>query len=141
MRIKIPIDIVELELNNYHPIVSCTFSDGSIGKWVIDTGASKTVFDKNLSGKFFDNQQETEELHSAGVNQQPIETTTGYLKSFLLGKLKVDNLKVALLDLSHINKLYSKTTDLEICGLLGSDFLMRYKAVVDYKKSKLILIK
>lgn len=45
MEIKIPIEIVELEDNSFHIIVSLQI--GSIeGDFIIDTGASVTVIDK-----------------------------------------------------------------------------------------------
>jgi hypothetical protein len=43
-------------------------------------------------------------------------------------------MKVALLDLSHINELYKRATDLEICGLIGGDFLTKHHALIDYKR-------
>ena len=46
---KISIELVELEYHNYHLLVQGKFEDGEKAYWIIDTGASKTVFDKNLS--------------------------------------------------------------------------------------------
>jgi len=138
MRITIPIQIIELEENNYHIHITSVFYDGKIGNWIIDTGASKTVFDKNKAD-YYNNSDETEELHSAGVGEKPLETSLAFLKPLEIGKLKIENMKVALLDLERINELYSKTTNIEICGLLGGDFLVKYKAVIDYRKSTLVL--
>jgi hypothetical protein len=53
--------------------------------------------------------------------------------------MKIEKMQLAVLDLTHINELYSASTDLEICGLLGGDFLVQHKAVIDYKKRRLIL--
>ncbi len=139
MRYKIPIEIIEIEWGNYHPVVSSEFINGRKGYWVIDTGASKTVFDKNQTELILSVEDETEDLHAANMSEEPLKTSLGYLKKFAIGKFSVENLKVALLDMNHINELYSKVTDLEICGLLGSDFLVEYKAVIDYKKRRLIL--
>lgn len=139
MRIKIPINIIELEPDNYHIIITSEFSDLKKGNWVIDTGASKTVFDKNLN-EFYDLLEgETDEIHTAGIGGEPQTISLAHLKFVQIGKLIIKNLNVALLDLSHINKLYANTTDLEICGLIGGDFLMKYKAVIDYKKQVLFL--
>lgn len=139
MRHKIPIEIIELESENYHLIISSVFSDGTKGNWVIDTGASKTVFDKNLKAHFLLSDEKPDELHSASVSEEPLETSIGYLNPFSFQKLKVENMKVALLDMSHINTLYSKVCNLEICGLIGSDFLLSHKAIIDYKKKRLVL--
>lgn len=139
MRYTIPIDIIELESENYHLIITSAFADGVKGNWVIDTGASKTVFDKNLTDYFLLSDDETEDLHSAGINDEPLKTSMGYLKRFSFGKLEVENMKVALLDMSHINELYSKVTDIKICGLLGSDFLLKHKGLIDYKRKRMRL--
>ena len=141
MRYKVPIEIIQLELENYHLIVCCTYADGTKGNWVLDTGASKSVFDNNLVDHFSSNGDETEELHSAGVSDEPMTTSLGYLKMLSFGKLKVESMKVALMDMTHINELYSKVADLKICGLLGSDFLLKYKAVIDYKRKRLVFSK
>ena len=138
MRIIIPIQIIELEENNYHIHITSVFYDSKIGNWIIDTGASKTVFDKNKAD-YYNSSDETEELHSAIVGEKPLETSLAFLKPLEFGKLRIENMNVALLDLEHINELYSKTTNVEVCGLLGGDFLVKYRAVIDYKKSTLTL--
>ncbi len=138
-KIKIPLNIIELEAGNIHLLVSAVFTDGANANWIIDTGASKTVFDKSLSENYIILEDETEEIHSAGISEKPMETSTGKLNVFYLGKLKIDMEKVALLDLSHINDLYKKATQYQICGLIGGDFLMKYKAVIDYKRKILVL--
>lgn len=141
MKIKIPIQIVELEDDNYHLIVTSVFSDGTKGYWAIDTGASKTVFDKNKKEKYSVSDEKADQVHTAGISEKPVKTTIAYLHPLSLGKLKLKKLKVALLDLSHINKLYSKTAHLKICGLVGGDFLMKYRARIDYKDKIMILQK
>ncbi len=141
MRIKIPIKIIELEPDNYHIIISGEFADGKKGNWVIDTGASKTVFDKNLAQYYSELHGESDQIHTAGIGDEPQDISLGLLNAFQIGKLKVEKLKVALLDLSHINNLYSKCSEIKICGLFGSDFLLNYNAVIDYKKQLLFLNK
>lgn len=139
MRHKIPIEIIELESDNYHLILKGVFADGVKGNWVIDTGASKTVFDKNLTEYYEVLHGETDEIHTASADENPQEISMGILSELHFGKRNVVNLKVALMDLTHINKLYLKTTNLEICGLLGGDFLMENNAVIDYKKKRIVL--
>lgn len=141
MRIKIPIQIIELEPDNYHIMVSSVFADGDSANWIIDTGASKTVFDKKLIEYYFILEGELDEIHTAGIGEQPMAVILAELKTTDFGKLIVKNQKVALLDLSHINELYSKVSDIKISGLLGGDFLMKYRAVIDYRKKLMVLKK
>ena len=139
MKIKIPLQLVELETGNFHLIATGTFPDGTTGNWAVDTGASKTVFDKNLASFYSVLPGAEEEIHSAGIGEKPVETILGFLSAFSLGKFKTGKMKVALLDLSHINELYKKATNLEICGLIGGDFLSKHKAVIDYKRKIMVL--
>jgi len=139
MKVTVPLQIIELEDDNFHLVVSSILPGGTEGLWVVDTGASKTVFDKTQSESYSLDNQETEEVHTAGIAEKPLETETGRIRSFLLGKMKVENLRVAILDLSHINTFYSKATSLKICGLIGSDFLLKHQAIIDYKKKLLRL--
>jgi hypothetical protein len=139
MKIKIPLQIVELEDDNFHLVVQSVFNDKTTGFWVVDTGASRTVFDKNLENLYVSEEESSDQLHTAGIGEKPIETTLAFLKTFSFGKLNVENLKVALLDLTHINKLYSKATNLKICGLLGGDFLMKHQADINYRKKIMLL--
>lgn len=141
MKIKIPLRLIDLEDDNFHLVVESVLPDKSTGYWVVDTGASKTVFDRNLSKNFREVKGGSEELHTAGIGEKPLESAIGYLKHFSMGKLKVEEMRVALLDLSHLNEFYSKVTNLKICGLLGSDFLLSHRAVVDYKKKEMVLMR
>ena len=62
------------------------------------------------------------------------------MQPFTLGKYKLENLKVALFDLTHINEFYRTIiTRINICGLIGSDVLLKHKAVINYKYKTLAL--
>lgn len=139
MRIKIPLKIIELEPENVHIVITCSFSDGTNGNWIIDTGASKTVFDKKLIQYYSELDGESDQIHSAGIGEKPMDVRLGELESLTFEKLSVENQKVALLDLSHINILYAKVSNIKIVGLLGSDFLLRHKAIIDYRKKRIVL--
>ncbi len=140
LRIKIPLKIVELEEENFHLLANAVFDDHSTGWWVVDTGASKSVFDKNQLERYLVAEGENDQVHTAGISDQPLQTTIAHLKPFSFGKLHIPNQRVALLDLSHINELYDKAANLKICGMLGGDFLVHYQAKIDYRKKVMELI-
>ncbi|WP_167617459.1 aspartyl protease family protein [Maribellus sediminis] len=141
MRYKIPIELIELEDDNYHLVVSSDFADRRKGIWVIDTGASKSIFDKTLESDYTLIDGLSEDLHSAGISDDPIKSEVANMNPFSFSGMKIENMKVAVLDLSHINQLYAASTDIVICGLLGGDFLVRYQAVIDYKRKRMLLRK
>ncbi|HKJ79625.1 MAG TPA: hypothetical protein VKA10_08820, partial [Prolixibacteraceae bacterium] len=72
MKIKIPLQIIELEEGNFHIIAEGKFTNGTNGYWAIDTGASKTVFDKNQEEMYSFTEEMTEEIHSAGIGEKPL---------------------------------------------------------------------
>lgn len=131
---KIPVELIELEHQNYHMLVQGTFEDGEKGYWIVDSGASKTVFDRQLE-QYFTLIEPTsdEEYQSAGISEGMVETAVGQLGPVAFGKLKIKEQKVALINLDHVNEIYRKYRDIRICGLLGSDLLKKYHCVIDYK--------
>jgi hypothetical protein len=138
-KIEIPIRLVELENENYHILVEIKFSDNEPQMWVIDTGASKTVLDINLINYFTEVETPMTEIESRGIGDTTIETKSGNIRVMKLGDKILYNLNVALIDLSQLNILYHRFTNEKITGLIGSDFLVRYKATIDFKKLVLSL--
>ena len=131
---KIPLELIELEHHNYHLLVQARFEDGEKGYWIIDTGASKTVFDKGLKQYYYEIEADfDEEYQSAGISEGMVETSVGAIRQVAFGDLKLKDQKVALIDLGHVNDIYRKYRDVRICGLLGSDLLKKYQCVIDYK--------
>jgi len=47
--------------------------------------------------------------------------------------------EAVLLDLSHVNKSYEQIGLKQIEGVLGSDILLKYNAIIDYPKKELRL--
>ncbi len=131
--IKIPLQIIELERENYHILIEGSFEDGTPSHWIIDTGASKSVLDKNLSSHYEDvDSDDLEDYQSAGINQGMMETSVGKLTCLRFGDLEIAGQKVALIDLDHVNEIYEKYTSYRISGLLGGDILMHYQCKIDY---------
>ena len=133
--IEIPLQIIELENNNYHILVEGSFDDGTSACWIIDTGASKSVLDSNLSQFYEPIESDNEEdYQSAGINQGMMETSVGKILHLRFGNLDLTNQKMALIDLKHVNDIYEKYTTYKIAGLLGGDILMQYKCIIDYER-------
>jgi hypothetical protein len=131
--IELPIQIIELENDNYHILIEGWFKDETPSCWVIDTGASKTVLDKNLDNYYeLLESDNLDDYQSAGINQGMMETAVGKLTYLRFSKLEIVGQKVALIDLSHVNEIYGKYTSFRISGLLGGDILMRYQCSIDY---------
>lgn len=132
--VEIPLQIIELEKDNFHILIEGEFHDQRISCWIIDTGASKSVMDINQSAYYeILDSDNLDDYHSAGINQGMMDTSVGKIDFLKLGDLEIKNHKVALIDLKHVNEIYEKYTPYLISGLLGGDILMQYKCRIDYE--------
>ncbi len=139
MHIEITIEIIELEENSYHLMIEGTFNEELKGNLIIDTGASKTVLDSSFVTPFVTEVKDLEENDSSGINATITNAQTGIIPYITFSTLNIENFECLLIDLSHVNQVYQKYTERQIAGLIGSDFLLKYKAVIDYEKEKLFL--
>ncbi|HAP17964.1 MAG TPA: hypothetical protein DCR38_09420, partial [Butyricimonas virosa] len=56
-----------------------------------------------------------------------------------IGDHTIENVHAAVIDLQYVNSLYDKHLQRRVAGLLGSDFLVRHEAVIDYGNKELRL--
>jgi hypothetical protein len=139
MTINIPLETIDLQGEGYHLLVNVKIC-GKPFKVVLDTGASKTVFDHQML-THADKKitvQSTNSL-SAGLGTLTMESYTAVLPELKLGRLKLADFEVAVLDLSNINHAYAQLNHPQVLGVLGGDILMQYNAVIDYGKQRLKL--
>ena len=129
---EISFEIVELEANTYHPLVKAEFPGLEEHWWVIDTGASKSVFDVFLSGYWISD--EGDSVMATGLGKEVVETNSGTIAELKLGGFNFGSFKVALVDFCHINNEYAKFSDKQIVGLIGCDFLYSHKAILDFEQ-------
>ncbi len=101
--IEIPLQIIELEQENYHILIEGHFKDETPSYWIIDTGASKTVLDLNMN-PFFEliDSDETDDYQSAGINQGMMETSVGRMSYLRFGNMQITDQKVALIPWSPL---------------------------------------
>jgi len=136
---KIPLSLIALDQSSYHIIARGIINDLPVNL-VIDTGASKSVFDRNyLKDHLPEQDNQAEEIHSTGITADKIEAIRSTATTLTLGRLTLYQYPVMLINMKEINKLYSKVTGTTIHGLIGSDFLHSMNAVIDYGKSVMIL--
>jgi predicted aspartyl protease len=141
MKYKIKLVIEELERKNYHLFVNLEIN-GIDCRLLLDTGASKTVFDSERVLRFVKSFKiKSNESKSVGLGVSEMETHVVNLKKITIGKLEIKKMEVAVLPIGHVNTTYQQLEIPEIDGVLGSDFLMKYEAVIDYPKMTMTLKK
>lgn len=121
-------------------MVEVTLNATTKASLIIDTGASKTVFDKNFISPIASNIEAVEDNRSSGINAMIDEASVGTIDEFKIGDLTINNYQCLMLDLSHINELYKNYADKYIAGLLGSDFMVENKAIINYAEKSITFI-
>lgn len=114
------------------------FLNNKVARFVVDTGASQTVIDKNRAEHFIPGgiHRKLDAL-TAGIGTNTLESQAVIIKNIRIGELKIKNYELILLDLQHVNESYKTMGFKEIDGIFGSDLLDKYSAVIDFKKAQL----
>ena len=137
--IDIPLQLLDIEGEGFHVMVKGMIH-GKEASFLIDTGASRSVFDPNTISTFIDDLEfEKKEGMTAGVGSSDLESATFRIDIFSIGELEIDDYEAVALDLENIHEMYEKLGLPCIDGIIGGDLLKRYKAIINYKSKKLRL--
>ena len=137
--IEIPINIINIEGDGFH-LVAEGLINNKKARFVVDTGASRTVFDKERILTFADDTEFSEkEGLSAGIGGTDISSFIFTIKELSFGDLKINNYQAVAMDLSNINNSYAMIKLSPIDGVLGGDLMKKYQAIINYKSKKMRL--
>ena len=137
--IEVPIQLLDIEGEGFHIMVKGSIH-GKEANFLIDTGASRSVFDPKIISTFIDDLQfEKKEGMTAGVGSSDLEAVTFLIDRFSIGALEITDYQAVALDLENIHEMYGKLGLPRIDGIMGGDLLKRYKAVINYRCKKLRL--
>jgi hypothetical protein len=135
MTIKAPMRIIDLHDDGFHPLMEIVLF-GKTFTVVLDTGASKTAFDKTMLQAHEEALIQDSDRLSTGLGTNDMTSFTTVIPDMYIGDLHIQNIEVAVLDLSTINIAYRQLNHPEVLGVLGGDILVQYKAVIDYGKKQ-----
>lgn len=137
--IEIPINIISIEGDGFHLIAEGLINDKK-ARFVVDTGASRTVFDKDKVMNYIDNPEFSEkEGISAGIGGTDISSFIFNINKLNFGELEISDYQAVAMDLSNVNNSYAMINIPPIDGVLGGDLLKKYQAVINYKLKKIRL--
>lgn len=135
--IEAPIQLLDIEGEGFHIMVSGLIH-GKEAHFLVDTGASRSVFDPNTIATFIDNPIfEKKDGITAGVGSSDLESSTFRIDSFFIGTMEIVNYEAVALDLGNIHQTYEKLFLPHIDGIIGGDLLQKYKAVINYRSKKM----
>ena len=103
------------------------------GIFLIDTGASNSCIDYNKFEKFKLNLQKSDELALSATDEIK-EIYISKKNSILISEWLTDDVEIILFDMKQIVKSLKEKDNIEIDGILGSDFLINSEARIDFKK-------
>jgi len=133
--ISIPYNYMEYNLTRFNDmlLIDVLLNDNK-AKLLIDTGASKCILDINKSEQY-------------GFKYIPFLTNKyigigGLTDIYVIYDYNIDLFHVSFVgaDLSDINEYFKKDGYL-IVGIIGSDFLNKNGAIIDYRTNKLYMIR
>jgi hypothetical protein len=138
--ISIPLKLINLQDDGFHLLVEIiVFKKKHFA--VLDTGASRSVFDKSLIEQHLsETLQVSDEINAATLftTTTTIQATVPELK---IGSLKIKNYETVAFDLQSVSETYQQFGHPPIMSIIGGDILMQYKAVINYDKMVLRLYK
>ncbi|PKP48541.1 MAG: clan AA aspartic protease [Bacteroidetes bacterium HGW-Bacteroidetes-12] len=138
MTTKLSFEILPIENDGFHLQLKVRIN-GSEANLILDTGASRSVFDETRITLFTKNNHvEDNERLSTGLGTNTMTSKNVILEKLELNELIIENYEATILDLTHVNESYEKLELELIDGVLGSDILVEYNAIIDYGKKELV---
>jgi len=134
--ITVPLKLIDLQDDGFHLLVEIVVFGKKLLA-VVDTGASRSVFDIALIRQHIDI---TETLESQATT---LFSTTSTLQATLpvlkIGRLKIKDYYAVGLELAGVNETYNSLGHPTIAAIIGSDIFLRYQATINFKKLNLYL--
>ena len=133
-------ELMNIEVDGYHLMIAAEVN-GKAVRLLVDTGASKTVFDKIRLQTLMEEGAEEHygdlEQLSTGLGTNSLQGQVAELDTFKFGEVEISDFPVVVLDMDHVNQSYEILNDPGIEGVLGSDILKKYDAVIYFKRKVL----
>lgn len=134
---QLPIRLLDIEGEGFHAMIQGKIN-GMEANFLIDTGASRSVFEIKAIPKFVDNPQfEKNEGITAGVGGSDFECSTFTIDTLTLGDIVIKDYEAVAIDLDSIHENYEKLGLPKIVGIIGGDLLYRLKATINYRLRKI----
>ncbi len=132
--VEIPLYIVAIQSDGFHVFLEVKLNGQKVFM-LLDTGASRTVFDLETIKQIHDGiELEENEDKATGLGTDSVKNFVAIIEKLEIGEIKLKKYEAGIIDLSHVNASYSRIDIPPIAGVLGSDLLMNFNAVINYGK-------
>ena len=126
-----------LTLPTNHYVVIATLN-GTLGRFILDTGASTTCVSTELATHFHLNPKPSEEKASSASSNE-LDTELAHNNELLIGPWSSKRRSVVLFDMQAVNNALQKNHIETVDGIIGADILQSVNAIIDYKNDWLYL--
>ena len=137
--ISVPLILINLQDDGFHLLVEIVVFGEKLFA-VLDTGASRSVFDKALMEKHVKELTISDETQAATIFSTST-TLQGIIPKLKIGRLVLKNYPAVGLDLQSVSDTYLQLGHPPVAGIIGGDVLMEFNAKIDYKSRVLRLYK
>ena len=129
-------DVVELFKTRTEHITTTINVNGKACVFLIDTGGGATLIDEAKMSKYGLTPSNTRD-YAAGIGSKNVLVKTSATFQINGQDIKVDDMY--MMDISYLNIEFKKNHGRQVDGVLGTDFLAKYGAVIDYAQNKMYL--
>ncbi len=113
------------------------FVNGHRGVFLVDTGASHTVLDHRFAKRCL-SQMTASNLRLAWLGAEDTDTKEGVIQEIQIGGYRERGpFKVNVLNLDAINNAPARLRTIRMDGILGADFFLQHRALIDYRDGSL----
>jgi hypothetical protein len=133
--ITVPLILINLQDNGFHLLVEIVVFGEKLFA-VLDTGASRSVFDKGLMEKHIQELTISDETQAATIFSSAT-TLQGFIPKLKIGGLILKQYHAVALDLQSVTDTYLLLGHPPISAIIGGDILTEFHAKIDYQKKVL----
>jgi predicted aspartyl protease len=137
MQESLKIKMLKLGEDGFHLMCKVKISGKKV-RALIDTGASKSVISASLS-LLLPHLESVNVLDSqaTGISPGQLDANFVMLDKVKFGPVKIENLAVAVMDMTHIMTTYKEAGLDSFDMIIGGDILKSTKAAIDYRNKKI----
>lgn len=134
---SLPIQLLPIEQDGFHILIIGRIN-GKKANFLVDTGASRTVFDEHGVMPYLEeaNFEDNEKLSTGlGTSEMPSRVTV--IDKISFGRLKIRDYPSVVINLSNVHSSYEALGLPRIVGVLGGDLLHQHRCRIDYGRLRI----
>ena len=121
-----------------HIYIKCKLN-GKKGHFLVDTGASNSCISTAKIDIFNLNVIENDSK-AFGLGAMNLDAQLSSNNTLKINELKIKKFNLVVFDMQHIDNAIEIHQGKPIDGILGADLLIKYKAVIDYSKNRIVFL-